>query len=1059
MVNNFWPLMVAALLAAAANSARKKEDSTIEDVTQAQLESTVAEHDYVAVFWYGRRCKIDCNAVLHELENIDDDTDRFGVQFVKINDKKFAKKYGITEFPALTYFRNKEAIKYEGDLMDEEQVLDFLTSLDAMQLADQIEDVNAKILDKIVEDQQYVAVLFYKSQCRKCDRALKELENIDDEADQLGIAFVKINDESLADEYSLDRLPALVYYRNRTPIVYEGDLSNEEDVLDWLLQNMSTGDDDDRIEEVTDTILSAMIDSVDNLAVLFYDSKDEDSAAIIAELENIDDECDDKGIFFVKTESREAAKSYGITSLPALVYFENEVPNIFDGELSDEDEVLDWLLHHFETDEIEDISDEMLDKLVQDERHVAVLFYDSEDEQCEKVLSELENIDDECDKQRIHFVKIDDADEAKEYGIDQVPTLVYFEDGVPHVYDGDLMNEDEVLRWLLEQVENEIIEDVTDEMLDKLIDGTSHLAALFYSKTEKHSRDVVNELERIDDECDDHGIVFVKISNAEEAIEHGIEHLPTLVYFENEIPSVYQGDLMNEEEVLSWLVRQVTSDEIEEVTDEMLDYIVERFQFVAALFYEQEDREDQTVLKELEKIDDECDSNGIVFVKISNTQEAAEYGIDELPALVFFEQRIPSVYEGDLSNEDEILEWLVEQKHSTNIEEVTDEILAKLVQEHPYVAAYFSGPCHEKEQCHRFLEELENIDDDTDDYGIVFVTTEETGFAKKSANIKKFPALVLYRNGDPLTFTGKIGDEQSVLKWMTREETLQLADSIEEVNLKMLKKLIEDDSDDVVVYFYNKHDKQSDQIIEELEKIDHDTEKMKIEFLKCSDALAAKQYQLRRPSIVYFKGNQPLIYPGDLKDEDELMKWLSEKKDAEEEDFIEEVDEEALKKMIKEKDFLVVYFYEKGCKSCDAILKELEDIDDETDEAGIQFVKTTDTSYAKSLDIHVFPVVVYFEKTIPIVYNGSLKKKEALLQWILKHSKGTSDALPVSQCFSLQMEDGAAYQCCPKPRAERTQSQLRAGKRHATKSVSDGVRVVAPFNLIAPSLAIGLLNQ
>lgn len=53
---------------------------------------------------------------------------------------------------------------------------------------------------------------------------------------------------------------------------------------------------------------------------------------------------------------------------------------------------------------------------------------------------------------------------------------------------------------------------------------------------------MVNELERIDDECDDHGIVFVKISNAEEAIEHGIEHLPTLVYFENEIPSVYQGD-------------------------------------------------------------------------------------------------------------------------------------------------------------------------------------------------------------------------------------------------------------------------------------------------------------------------------------------------------------------------------------------------------------------------------------------------------------------------------------------------------------------------------------
>lgn len=61
-----------------------------------------------------------------------------------------------------------------------------------------------------------------KSSCRKCERALKELENIDDEADQLGIAFVKINDEALADEYSLDSLPTLVYYRHRIPIVYDG---------------------------------------------------------------------------------------------------------------------------------------------------------------------------------------------------------------------------------------------------------------------------------------------------------------------------------------------------------------------------------------------------------------------------------------------------------------------------------------------------------------------------------------------------------------------------------------------------------------------------------------------------------------------------------------------------------------------------------------------------------------------------------------------------------------------------------------------------------------------
>ena len=46
-----------------------------------------------------------CDTVLAELEKIDDDTDSFGVDFVKINDKRFAKQYGIKNFPALTYFR------------------------------------------------------------------------------------------------------------------------------------------------------------------------------------------------------------------------------------------------------------------------------------------------------------------------------------------------------------------------------------------------------------------------------------------------------------------------------------------------------------------------------------------------------------------------------------------------------------------------------------------------------------------------------------------------------------------------------------------------------------------------------------------------------------------------------------------------------------------------------------------------------------------------------------------------------------------------------------------
>lgn len=57
-----------------------------------------------------------------------------------------------------------------GDLMDEESVLDFLTSLEAMDLPDRIEEVNQKILGKIIEDTDYVAVLFCEYQsCLKFD--------------------------------------------------------------------------------------------------------------------------------------------------------------------------------------------------------------------------------------------------------------------------------------------------------------------------------------------------------------------------------------------------------------------------------------------------------------------------------------------------------------------------------------------------------------------------------------------------------------------------------------------------------------------------------------------------------------------------------------------------------------------------------------------------------------------------------------------------------------------------------------------------------------------------
>ena len=49
-------------------------------------------------------------------------------------------------------------------------------------------------------------------------------ENIDTQADKMNIAFVKICDLELVDEFGLTQLPSIVYYRQTIPIPYDGNL-------------------------------------------------------------------------------------------------------------------------------------------------------------------------------------------------------------------------------------------------------------------------------------------------------------------------------------------------------------------------------------------------------------------------------------------------------------------------------------------------------------------------------------------------------------------------------------------------------------------------------------------------------------------------------------------------------------------------------------------------------------------------------------------------------------------------------------------------------------------
>ena len=82
---------------------------------------------------------------------------------------------------------------------------------------------------------------------------------------------------------------------------------------------------------------------------------------------------------------------------------------------------------------------------------------------------------------------------------------------------------------------------------------------------------------------------------------------------------------------------------------------------MAVVFYDME--EDPSVAG-LESIADECvgANVGVVKVHAVDAEETRRrYGLtsDELPAVLFFEAKIPSLYDGDVDVPSEVLEWIL----------------------------------------------------------------------------------------------------------------------------------------------------------------------------------------------------------------------------------------------------------------------------------------------------------------------------------------------------------------------------------------------------------------
>ena len=101
------------------------------------------------------------------------------------------------------------------------------------------------------------------------------------------------------------------------------------------------------------------------------------------------------------------------------------------------------------------------------------------------------------------------------------------------------------------------------------------------------------------------------------------------------------------------------------------------------------------IIDAYEVINEECKQNDIRLVKTSDDDLRKETGLpDDSPILIYYENDVPFLYNVhplDPDETDEALNWLIEQRNTAAIEEVTDAMLEDIIDDNEYVAVLFTG--------------------------------------------------------------------------------------------------------------------------------------------------------------------------------------------------------------------------------------------------------------------------------------------------------------------------------------------------------------------------------
>jgi len=173
-----------------------------------------------------------------------------------------------------------------------------------------------------------------------------ETKEFFDIVNNLQIRLASSSDMPLISEYKLETLPALVFYRDRMPILFEGNLNDHVGVSEWLLVNRHTGDYNEELEDVEFEKLDLMIKNLKNLLVFYYDNSSDQNQMF---LEKLNKDCSMRNIHIIKSEiSKTVANKLNI-KISSIVLYKNTVPKTYEGDHYSELELKQWIFSNIDS--------------------------------------------------------------------------------------------------------------------------------------------------------------------------------------------------------------------------------------------------------------------------------------------------------------------------------------------------------------------------------------------------------------------------------------------------------------------------------------------------------------------------------------------------------------------------------------------------------------------------------------------------------------------------------------------------------------------------------------